>query len=58
MKTNHHINQNLHNILESLLNPVWVLLFTGEPPGKYEFLGGSIVIIDIISKGLYHQYKK
>lgn len=45
-------------IIEPLLNPVWVFWFTGEAPGKYAFLGGSIVIITILSRGLYQQSKK
>lgn len=42
-------------VLEPLLNPVWVFLFTGESPGTYAFLGGSIVIIAIITRGIYQQ---
>lgn len=45
-------------VLEPLLNPIWVLLFTGESPGSYTFLGGSIVIIAIIARELYQQSKK
>lgn len=40
-------------ILEPLLNPVWVFLFTGESPGTYAFIGGVIVIIAIMSRELY-----
>jgi drug/metabolite transporter (DMT)-like permease len=42
-------------VLEPLLNPVWVFLFTGESPGAYAFCGGAIVIIAIIALGLYKQ---
>lgn len=41
-------------VLEPLLNPAWVFLFTGESPGTYAFCGGSIVIIAIIARGLYN----
>lgn len=39
-------------VLEPLLNPVWVFLFTGESPGTYAFIGGAIVIISIITREL------
>lgn len=44
-------------IIEPLLNPVWVFLFTGESPGSYAFWGGTIVILTIITRGL-HQHRK
>ena len=44
-------------ILEPLLNPVWVFLFTGESPGIYAFIGGTIVIVTIIISELYEQVK-
>lgn len=40
-------------VLEPLLNPVWVFLFTGESPGIYAFIGGAVVIIAIITRELY-----
>lgn len=40
-------------VLEPLLNPVWVFLFTGESPGTYAFIGGAIVIIAIITRELH-----
>lgn len=42
-------------ILEPLLNPVWVFLFTGESPGKYAFLGGIIVITAIVTREISQQ---
>lgn len=44
-------------IIEPLLNPVWVLIITGESPGIYALWGGIIVIAAIISRELY-QHKK
>ena len=44
-------------IIEPLLNPVWVFLFVGESPGSYTFMGGMIVIIAIITRGVYQQRK-
>jgi len=40
-------------VLEPLLNPVWVFLFTRETPGTYAFIGGAIVIIVIVTRELY-----
>ena len=39
-------------VLEPLLNPVWVFLFTGESPGTYAFIGGAIVLIAISTREL------
>jgi drug/metabolite transporter (DMT)-like permease len=44
-------------ILEPLLNPVWVFLFTGEAPGTFALIGGAVVIAAIISRELYVQLK-
>jgi drug/metabolite transporter (DMT)-like permease len=35
---------SLIGALEPLLNPIWVLMFTGERPGWYALVGGVIVI--------------
>lgn len=40
-------------IIEPLLNPVWVFLVTGEAPGGYAFLGGMLVMLAIITRGIY-----
>ncbi|SCY43530.1 DMT family transporter [Alkaliphilus peptidifermentans] len=42
-------------IIEPLLNPIWVFVFAGEAPGKYAILGGSIVILSIITRSIYQQ---
>lgn len=42
-------------VLEPLLNPVWVFVFTGESPGKYAFWGGIIVITTIVAREVYKQ---
>ncbi len=34
-------------VLEPLLNPVWVFLFTGEAPGAWALLGGAIVLSSV-----------
>ncbi|MBN2514350.1 MAG: EamA family transporter [Sedimentisphaerales bacterium] len=35
-------------LLEPVLNPLWVLLFLGERPTTWAFIGGSIVIFSLI----------
>ncbi|MDD5018655.1 MAG: EamA family transporter [Eubacteriales bacterium] len=34
--------------LEPLLNPVWVLLFSGEKPGNWALVGGVIVLVTVV----------
>lgn len=43
----------LITIIEPLLNPLWVYIFTGESPGIYAILGGFIVITAVVLRGLY-----
>lgn len=45
-------------VLEPLLNPLWVFLGTGESPGTYAFVGGTIVIMTVILRGIYQQRKE
>lgn len=35
-----------------LINPVWVFLFTGEIPGKWAFIGGSLVLAAVTERGI------
>lgn len=44
-------------VLEPLLNPIWVFIFTKEAPKSCALLGGAIVITALLVKGLY-QHKK
>jgi len=37
----------LLSAVEPLLNPIWVLIFDGERPGIFAFVGGIIVIVSI-----------
>ena len=37
----------LLGVLEPLLNPVWVMIFDGETPGPFSFIGGLVVLITI-----------
>ena len=45
-------------IIEPLLNPVWVFLFTKELPGGHAFLGGFIVIGSIFIRSVYQEKKR
>ena len=38
---------SLLGAVEPLLNPVWVLIFDGEKPGLFAFIGGIIVIVSV-----------
>jgi drug/metabolite transporter (DMT)-like permease len=42
------ISASLIASLEPLLNPLWVLLLTGEAPGVWALVGGAIVIVTIV----------
>jgi drug/metabolite transporter (DMT)-like permease len=42
------ISASLIATLEPLLNPIWVLLLTGEEPGVWALIGGVIVIITVV----------
>jgi drug/metabolite transporter (DMT)-like permease len=35
-------------VIEPVLNPVWVILFVGETPGRWSLLGGLIVISTVL----------
>jgi len=45
----------LITIIEPLLNPIWVFLFTGESPGLFATLGGVIVLLTVLINGLRKQ---
>ncbi len=35
--------------IEPLLNPVWVLLLTGEKPGVFALIGGAVVLVTVVA---------
>jgi len=39
-------------LIEPILNPVWVLIFTGEKPGVWALLGGAIVLAAVTTRSL------
>lgn len=34
-------------VIEPLLNPIWVFLFTGETPGRWALIGGLVVLVSV-----------
>ena len=48
IKTTPAIAASLIATLEPLLNPLWVLLFTGERPGAWALVGGAIVLVTVV----------
>lgn len=40
-------------VIEPLLNPIWVLLGTGETPSSFAIVGGIIVITTVIVRGVF-----
>jgi len=42
----------LTSTLEPIMNPTWVFLILGEKPGKWALIGGSIVIVSVIVRGI------
>lgn len=43
----------LITVVEPLLNPLWVYIFTGEAPGISTVIGGIIVILAIVLRNVY-----
>jgi len=39
--------------LEPILNPIWVLLATGEAPGRFAITGGAIIFITVICYNIW-----
>jgi drug/metabolite transporter (DMT)-like permease len=39
--------------IEPILNPVWVYLFIGEAPGHWAFVGGTLVLVAVVTRGVY-----
>lgn len=40
-------------LIEPILNPVWVLIFTGEKPGVWALFGGAIVLAAVTARSLF-----
>jgi drug/metabolite transporter (DMT)-like permease len=44
--------------IEPILNPVWVFLAIGERPGPWAFVGGGIVIVTLLARGVYRNLRR
>ncbi|HYF03655.1 MAG TPA: EamA family transporter [Patescibacteria group bacterium] len=44
-------------VIEPILNPVWVMIFMQEKPGKFAIFGGAVVISSILFKSIF-SFKK
>ncbi len=42
----------LVSAIEPILNPIWVLLFIGEFPSRWAFIGGTVVLLSISLHGI------
>ncbi|NLM44703.1 MAG: DMT family transporter [Clostridiales bacterium] len=47
------IEAALITVIEPLLNPMWVFIFSGEKPGLYAIIGGIIVLSSVTIRGIY-----
>ncbi len=47
------INASLIGLVETLLNPLWVLLFYGEMPGTFALFGAAVILIAVISNIIF-----
>lgn len=43
----------LITVVEPLLNPLWVYIFTGEKPSIFAIIGGIIVIVSVTFRSIY-----
>lgn len=48
------IESALIPVIEPLFNPIWVLLFVGEAPGFWTFIGGVLVVGGVTARYLFH----
>ena len=51
------IQAMLTAIADPILNPVWVLLITGERPSIHALLGGAVIITAVVASSLIHNSK-
>jgi drug/metabolite transporter (DMT)-like permease len=43
--------------VEPLINPMWVFLATGEAPGQWAFIGGTLVLAAVMLRGITTAYR-
>ena len=44
------LESSLIPVIEPLLNPIWVVIFVGEVPGIWTFIGGALVIGGVVGR--------
>lgn len=49
---------SLISTLEPILNPLWVLLGTGERPGPWAIAGGAVVVASVVLRTLWPQAQR
>lgn len=42
------VNASIISLLEALLNPLWVFLFSGEKISRYALMGGCIILLSVV----------
>lgn len=47
------LEASLISALEPVLNPVWVLIFLHEQPGRWALVGGLVVVCSAVTRGLW-----
>ena len=52
------IDAGIMGYIEPVLNPVWVFLVLGETPSQWALLGGTIIIVAVITHMLLDAQKK
>jgi drug/metabolite transporter (DMT)-like permease len=52
------IQAMLTAMVEPVLNPVWVLLVTGEKPSVSALIGGSIIIVSVVASSLISRNRR
>jgi drug/metabolite transporter (DMT)-like permease len=44
------LEASLINMVEPVLNPIWVFIFLGENPGGWAVLGGGIIVVAVATR--------
>lgn len=52
------LESSLVAMLEPVLNPIWVFIGYGEFPGYWAILGGTLIILTLVARGIILEKKK
>lgn len=50
------VEATLIQVVEVVLNPLWVFIFIGEKPGLLSFIGGFIIIAAVVTRSLLNNF--